>query len=146
MIPRPPRSTRTDTLFPYTTLFRSARHQLVPCQGRDEHEDPVGGEEQAVERDHQEHGHQHRAIFFDGPHDLSFSYREGAYWWAGRYAAARLSESAQRTEPRRRLPPGARRRSASAVPESLASPAALPPRPAPLEPRTPEAPRLAARE
>src|SRR3546814_6836016 len=25
MIPRPPRSTRTDTLFPYTTLFRS-RH------------------------------------------------------------------------------------------------------------------------
>src|SRR3546814_2199294 len=25
MIPRPPRSTRTDTLFPYTTLFRSVR-------------------------------------------------------------------------------------------------------------------------
>src|SRR3546814_3189004 len=24
MLPRPPRSTRTDTLFPYTTLFRSA--------------------------------------------------------------------------------------------------------------------------
>src|SRR3546814_4771314 len=24
MIPRPPRSTRTDTLFPYTTLFRSS--------------------------------------------------------------------------------------------------------------------------
>src|SRR3546814_13011035 len=23
MVPRPPRSTRTDTLFPYTTLFRS---------------------------------------------------------------------------------------------------------------------------
>src|SRR3546814_4980992 len=30
MIRRPPRSTRTDTLFPYTTLFRS-RH---PCGGR----------------------------------------------------------------------------------------------------------------
>src|SRR3546814_5160582 len=29
MIRRPPRSTRTDTLFPYTTLFRSAR-QSVP--------------------------------------------------------------------------------------------------------------------
>src|SRR3546814_6732159 len=28
MIRRPPRSTRTDTLFPYTTLFRSA-----PAQG-----------------------------------------------------------------------------------------------------------------
>src|SRR3546814_2308083 len=26
MIRRPPRSTRTDTLFPYTTLFRSAHH------------------------------------------------------------------------------------------------------------------------
>src|SRR3546814_3380712 len=32
MLPRPPRSTRTDTLFPYTTLFRS--HLLRP--GRDE--------------------------------------------------------------------------------------------------------------
>src|SRR3546814_2652251 len=28
MILRPPRATRTDTLFPYTTLFRSWRHQL----------------------------------------------------------------------------------------------------------------------
>src|SRR3546814_8484340 len=28
MIRRPPRSTRTDTLFPYTTLFRSARHGI----------------------------------------------------------------------------------------------------------------------
>src|SRR3546814_4592783 len=28
MIRRPPRSTRTDTLFPYTTLFRSARGQI----------------------------------------------------------------------------------------------------------------------
>src|SRR3546814_1554462 len=27
MIRRPPRSTRTDTLFPYTTLFRSAKSQ-----------------------------------------------------------------------------------------------------------------------
>src|SRR3546814_2808676 len=29
MIRRPPRSTRTDTLFPYTTLFRS-QHQHLP--------------------------------------------------------------------------------------------------------------------
>src|SRR3546814_14278176 len=29
MIRRPPRSTRTDTLFPYTTLFRSIKLQLV---------------------------------------------------------------------------------------------------------------------
>src|SRR3546814_18648904 len=35
MIRRPPRSTRTDTLFPYTTLFRSTKaagvpHALIP--------------------------------------------------------------------------------------------------------------------
>src|SRR3546814_20501664 len=37
MIRRPPRSTRTDTLFPYTTLFRSvARHENI---GRDRHAD-----------------------------------------------------------------------------------------------------------
>src|SRR3546814_13539650 len=29
MIRRPPRSTRTDTLFPYTTLFRSFDHRLM---------------------------------------------------------------------------------------------------------------------
>src|SRR3546814_5714907 len=29
MIRRPPRSTRTDTLFPYTTLFRSHRCQII---------------------------------------------------------------------------------------------------------------------
>src|SRR3546814_21201265 len=40
MIRRPPRSTRTDTLFPYTTLFRSSYRSiavlyqdfLVPCR------------------------------------------------------------------------------------------------------------------
>src|SRR3546814_8824193 len=32
MIRRPPRSTRTDTLFPYTTLFRSTtRPTLIKC-------------------------------------------------------------------------------------------------------------------
>src|SRR3546814_10828224 len=30
MIRRPPRSTRTDTLFPYTTLFRSLRNDGLP--------------------------------------------------------------------------------------------------------------------
>src|SRR3546814_15809259 len=33
MIRRPPRSTRTDTLFPYTTLFRSAQARR-DAQGR----------------------------------------------------------------------------------------------------------------
>src|SRR3546814_18531770 len=35
MIRRPPRSTRTDTLFPYTTLFRSCKddcHCVVDCR------------------------------------------------------------------------------------------------------------------
>src|SRR3546814_11613992 len=43
MIRRPPRSTRTDTLFPYTTLFRSpdtswpavANSVAAPGEGRD---------------------------------------------------------------------------------------------------------------
>src|SRR3546814_6220653 len=30
MIRRPPRSTRTDTLFPYTTLFRSVDWEVLP--------------------------------------------------------------------------------------------------------------------
>src|SRR3546814_15412552 len=40
MIRRPPRSTRTDTLFPYTTLFRSLRRQGRAGEGclSDQHE------------------------------------------------------------------------------------------------------------
>src|SRR3546814_2438095 len=34
MIRRPPRSTRTDTLFPYTTLFRSRRVEVPGLKGR----------------------------------------------------------------------------------------------------------------
>src|SRR3546814_10354872 len=52
MIRRPPRSTRTDTLFPYTTLFRSRIHPLllfqadlpdrpVPVQLQPEHGDDL---------------------------------------------------------------------------------------------------------
>src|SRR3546814_16166076 len=32
MIRRPPRSTRTDTLFPYTTLFRSILTSALACR------------------------------------------------------------------------------------------------------------------
>src|SRR3546814_13012197 len=35
MIRRPPRSTRTDTLFPYTTLFRSPVVSAVGPKGRE---------------------------------------------------------------------------------------------------------------
>src|SRR3546814_4863808 len=54
MIRRPPRSTRTDTLFPYTTLFRS-----LDIFGIDDHRlailpldmaDRVGAVQRAVER------------------------------------------------------------------------------------------------
>src|SRR3546814_16429842 len=34
MIRRPPRSTRTDTLFPYTTLFRSYHVRVLKWSGR----------------------------------------------------------------------------------------------------------------
>src|SRR3546814_2361870 len=34
MIRRPPRSTRTDTLFPYTTLFRSCIDDKVQLEGK----------------------------------------------------------------------------------------------------------------
>src|SRR3546814_3616230 len=49
MIRRPPRSTRTDTLFPYTTLFRSPDH------GRD----PYGRADQQVVADHFGPGEHH---------------------------------------------------------------------------------------
>src|SRR3546814_9158644 len=38
---RPPRSTRTDTLFPYTTLFRSGRFCLPRADSRQREGDPV---------------------------------------------------------------------------------------------------------
>src|SRR3546814_1990914 len=54
MIRRPPRSTRTDTLFPYTTLFRSRKgHALRPhaqrlwARGRP---DAGGGDRELPER------------------------------------------------------------------------------------------------
>src|SRR3546814_1764571 len=34
---RPPRSTRTDTLFPYTTLFRSQNKEAAPTKQRLQH-------------------------------------------------------------------------------------------------------------
>src|SRR3546814_12246278 len=44
MIRRPPRSTRTDTLFPYTTLFRSLLHAPKAEElGRSCFPHPLGG-------------------------------------------------------------------------------------------------------
>src|SRR3546814_20361002 len=44
MIRRPPRATRTDTLFPYTTLFRSGRVRVG-----DQKEILVGNDDQRVD-------------------------------------------------------------------------------------------------
>src|SRR3546814_9463885 len=63
MIRRPPRSTRTDTLFPYTTLFRShfgeflaqhadfvRDHPRIVADARDRRRHAVGGERGLVDR------------------------------------------------------------------------------------------------
>src|SRR3546814_15561891 len=52
MIRRPPGSTRTDTLFPYTTLFRSVGEQVVALLVLEHVVDPValGRVERALER------------------------------------------------------------------------------------------------
>src|SRR3546814_15454677 len=50
MIRRPPRSTRTDTLFPYTTLFRSHAAQLrhlEPSTGIHRQAEAIGAEHRA---------------------------------------------------------------------------------------------------
>src|SRR3546814_7126319 len=65
MIRRPPRSTRTDTLFPYTTLFRSQRRQRHAGKGKHEidpeelHEDRRAAEEFDIGRG--EHPDRHEA-------------------------------------------------------------------------------------
>src|SRR3546814_1615572 len=61
MIRRPPRSTRTDTLFPYTTLFRSIDHREVLDIFAQAHAAGVRADRQIVFRGHQ----QHREHFVD---------------------------------------------------------------------------------
>src|SRR3546814_1271725 len=43
MIRRPPRSTRTDTLFPYTTLFRSRKRMIGALSNEAPVGEPLGG-------------------------------------------------------------------------------------------------------
>src|SRR3546814_17665925 len=61
MIRRPPRSTRTDTLFPYTTLFRSGQHRIA-----DAVVDGIVERRRAVRPAHHPHGYQVRAAFGEG--------------------------------------------------------------------------------
>src|SRR3546814_9011912 len=75
MIRRPPRSTRTDTLFPYTTLFRSLRAEAARSGDRleagdaDAHDERLGGADRAGGGHHHRKGatigarrHQHRLV------------------------------------------------------------------------------------
>src|SRR3546814_5411620 len=60
MIRRPPRSTRTDTLFPYTTLFRSLDHVALQGEGklqsrREHRQEGAEGSGICVERRSEEH-------------------------------------------------------------------------------------------
>src|SRR3546814_5638543 len=50
MIRRPPRSTRTDTLFPYTTLFRSDGRKLIGEQARRLFKTQASGDEKVGEQ------------------------------------------------------------------------------------------------
>src|SRR3546814_21170603 len=58
MIPRPPRSTRTDTLFPYTTLFRSLGRQVALLHRLDLSFELAQVEEQLLLRRRRAHLHQ----------------------------------------------------------------------------------------
>src|SRR3546814_10380421 len=66
MIRRPPRSTRTDTLFPYTTLFRSTGDGLPPSR---EHTAYSGKDDRALSGQSGDHfgpvGRIDRAVDFD---------------------------------------------------------------------------------
>src|SRR3546814_2341486 len=61
MIRRPPRSTRTDTLFPYTTLFRSrkrlAKDAPIPCVVRAADNDILAEEDSLAENSFREQPH-----------------------------------------------------------------------------------------
>src|SRR3546814_19683954 len=48
MIRRPPRSTRTDTLFPYTTLFRAIARADDHTEGDERHDAPQDAVEHAL--------------------------------------------------------------------------------------------------
>src|SRR3546814_5750558 len=50
MIRRPPRSTRTDTLFPYTTLFRSLDEPLDHLVGHRLVDHALGGQPVGIDR------------------------------------------------------------------------------------------------
>src|SRR3546814_6822184 len=82
MIRRPPRSTRTDTLFPYTTLFRSNGFEIgrfLRGYRRAHHMHRGGGQQQKrasifsalYDRDTAMLGHYHHFSGLEGPKDIT---------------------------------------------------------------------------
>src|SRR3546814_2342059 len=57
MIRRPPRSTRTDTLFPYTTLFRSKRRRVERVEEQDEAQGDNHGQRDRIRAHRQNRAH-----------------------------------------------------------------------------------------
>src|SRR3546814_12587951 len=76
MLRRPPRSTRTDTLFPYTTLFRSVVDHLRKGQ-RDHDEVDAGGAQRDGADGERHHGGQHHGRQPDDQHRLAAADRDG---------------------------------------------------------------------
>src|SRR3546814_7551476 len=70
MIRRPPRSTRTDTLFPYTTLFRSAFRGAAPGRpGRRRDQDRAAHRRMAAARaGRRHHGQQDQRVLRSEEH------------------------------------------------------------------------------
>src|SRR3546814_10084530 len=70
MIRRPPRSTRTDTLFPYTTLCRSDRRHVYDRQDRDRPDDHprhgAGRDQQGLRPDARGREHPQRRRLLSG--------------------------------------------------------------------------------
>src|SRR3546814_15067142 len=105
MIRRPPRSTRTDTLFPYTTLFRSLKYDSYIAHSGNITTGPLKGPGEEVLKNWLE---SHRELWDSFHDDLISAYRlvstEGAarpvsydYGIAGDGASDRLSVNAKGT-------------------------------------------------
>src|SRR3546814_13041316 len=108
MIRRPPRSTRTDTLFPYTTLFRSAvagkadgaSLRIRQCgTDRRRHAEAHGAEtarrQPAVRRRHADTGLARKRLALRDPHLVLAD--------VGRDRGSRIGESGDRSSEERRV-------------------------------------------
>src|SRR3546814_20263744 len=94
MIRRPPRSTRTDTLFPYTTLFRSVLAVVDPPAQRRRVHAAVGGRARGIRDQVVPHG---RLARFGVGRDLQYAPQvAGAFTRAAAGAQEHLGRGARR--------------------------------------------------